>query len=153
MPGRRREKPDRVTVAAARGNDALLVVTGFTPQEAQSGREGAEGARNREDGRRLDTPRTRAATILADGIPIRVTGEDVERGTFSQRHAVFHDAETGKVFVPLQEFAQARASFEIHNSPLSENGVIGFEVGYNLQEPDRLVIWEAQYGDSSTAHR
>jgi 2-oxoglutarate dehydrogenase E1 component len=87
------------------------------------------------------------ATVLADGIPVRVTGEDVERGTFSQRHAVFHDVESGKVFVPLQEFAHARASFEIHNSPLTENGTIGFEFGYNIQEPDRLVIWEAQYGD------
>ena len=87
------------------------------------------------------------ATILADGIPIRLTGEDVERGTFSQRHAVFHDAESGRRFIPLQQFAQARASFEIHNSALSENGTTGFEFGYNIQEPDRLVIWEAQYGD------
>ena len=87
------------------------------------------------------------ATILADGIPIRLTGEDVERGTFSHRHAVFHDANTGKVFVPLQEFAQARASFEIHNTALTENATIGFEFGYNIQEPRRLVLWEAQYGD------
>jgi len=87
------------------------------------------------------------ATILADGIPIRLTGEDVERGTFSQRHAVFHDARTGLQFVPLQDFPQARASFEIHNSALSENAAIGFEFGYNIQAPDRLVIWEAQYGD------
>jgi len=87
------------------------------------------------------------ATILADGVPIRLTGEDVERGTFSHRHAVFHDANTGKVFIPLQDFAQARASFEIHNSALSENAVIGFEFGCNIQEPGRLVIWEAQYGD------
>jgi 2-oxoglutarate dehydrogenase E1 component len=87
------------------------------------------------------------ATILADGVPIRVTGEDVERGTFSHRHAVFHDANTGKQFVPLQAFAQARAAFEIHNSALTENATIGFEFGYNVQEPDRLVIWEAQYGD------
>ena len=87
------------------------------------------------------------ATILADGIPIRMTGEDVERGTFSHRHAVFHDANTGKQLIPLQEFPQARASFEIHNSPLSENAVVGFEFGYNVQEPGRLVVWEAQYGD------
>jgi 2-oxoglutarate dehydrogenase E1 component len=87
------------------------------------------------------------ATILADGTPIRLTGEDVERGTFSQRHAVFHDAVTGARFVPLQAFPQARASFEIHNTPLSENGAVGFEFGYNIQEPSHLVIWEAQYGD------
>jgi 2-oxoglutarate dehydrogenase E1 component len=87
------------------------------------------------------------ASILADGVPVRMTGEDVERGTFSHRHAVFHDVDTGKQFVPLQEFPQARASFEIHNSALSENAVIGFEFGYNIQAPGHLVIWEAQYGD------
>jgi 2-oxoglutarate dehydrogenase E1 component len=87
------------------------------------------------------------ASILADGVSIRLTGEDVERGTFSHRHAVLHDANDGKVHVPLQAFPQARAAFEIHNSPLTENAVVGFEYGYNIQEPSRLVIWEAQYGD------
>jgi 2-oxoglutarate dehydrogenase E1 component len=87
------------------------------------------------------------ASILADGISIRVTGEDVERGTFSHRHAVLHDVKTGGIHVPLQAIPQARAGFEIHNSPLSENAVLGFEYGYNVQAPSRLVIWEAQYGD------
>jgi 2-oxoglutarate dehydrogenase E1 component len=87
------------------------------------------------------------ASILADGTPIRLTGEDVERGTFSQRHAVFHDVQTGRTFVPLQALPQARAAFEIHNSPLSEEAAVGFEYGYNVQEPERLVLWEAQYGD------
>src|SRR5690606_4685401 len=87
------------------------------------------------------------ATILEDGIPIRMTGEDVERGTFSQRHAVLHDSVTGEEYVPLASLSRARASFEIHNSPLSENGAVGFEFGYNIQAPRRLVIWEAQYGD------
>jgi 2-oxoglutarate dehydrogenase E1 component len=87
------------------------------------------------------------ASILADGTSIRLTGEDVERGTFSQRHAVFHDVESGRAHVPLQTLPQARAAFEIHNSPLTENAVLGFEYGYNVQEPSRLVIWEAQYGD------
>jgi 2-oxoglutarate dehydrogenase E1 component len=87
------------------------------------------------------------ASILADGISIRLTGEDVERGTFSHRHAVFHDVETGRVHVPLQALPQATAAFEVHNSPLTENAVIGFEYGYNIQQPSRLVIWEAQYGD------
>ena len=87
------------------------------------------------------------ASILADGVSIRLTGEDVERGTFSHRHAVLHDVETGTVHVPLQTLPQARAAFEIHNSPLTENAVVGFEYGYNIQEPARLVIWEAQYGD------
>jgi 2-oxoglutarate dehydrogenase E1 component len=87
------------------------------------------------------------ASILADGTSIRITGEDVERGTFSHRHAVLHDVVTGAIHVPLQRLPQATAAFEIHNSPLSENAVLGFEYGYNVQEPSRLVIWEAQYGD------
>ncbi|MGE0461908.1 MAG: 2-oxoglutarate dehydrogenase E1 component [Vicinamibacterales bacterium] len=87
------------------------------------------------------------ASILQDGVAIRLTGEDVERGTFSHRHAVYHDAVTGAEHVPLQAIPSARAAFEIHNSPLTENATIGFEFGYNIQEPDRLVLWEGQYGD------
>jgi 2-oxoglutarate dehydrogenase E1 component len=87
------------------------------------------------------------ASILEDGVPIRLTGEDVRRGTFSQRHAVFYDVETEKTHIPLQKIPQANASFEIHNSPVTENAVLGFEFGYNVSAPERLVIWEAQYGD------
>ncbi|MCC7124985.1 MAG: 2-oxoglutarate dehydrogenase E1 component [Acidobacteria bacterium] len=87
------------------------------------------------------------ASILADGVPIRLTGEDVERGTFSHRHAVYKDASSGARFAPLESIPSAKASFEIHNSALTENATIGFEFGYNIQEPGRLVIWEAQYGD------
>jgi 2-oxoglutarate dehydrogenase E1 component len=87
------------------------------------------------------------ASILADGVPIRLTGEDVQRGTFSHRHAVWHDAESGATYTPLQAIPQARAAFEIHNSPLSENGALGFEYGYNIRGQKRLVIWEAQFGD------
>jgi 2-oxoglutarate dehydrogenase E1 component len=87
------------------------------------------------------------ATILEDGIPIRLTGQDSIRGTFSQRHAVFYDARTNQGHTPLQQIPQAAASFEVLNSPLSEAGAIGFEVGYNVIAPERLVLWEAQYGD------
>lgn len=87
------------------------------------------------------------ASILQDGIAIRLTGQDSARGTFSQRHAVFYDVNTNKGYIPLQNIPQAQASFEILNSPLSEEGAIGFEIGYNVQSPERLVIWEAQYGD------
>lgn len=87
------------------------------------------------------------ASILADGIAIRLTGEDAERGTFSQRHAVFHDVGDGSEFIPLQALPQSRAAFEVRNSPLSEVATVGFEYGYNVQEPGRLVLWEAQYGD------
>ena len=90
------------------------------------------------------------ATILEDGVPIRMTGQDVERGTFSNRHAVLHDAETGEKYTPLQALPQAKASFEIHNSSLSEYGALGFEFGYNVQAEGQLVIWEAQYGDFVT---
>jgi 2-oxoglutarate dehydrogenase E1 component len=87
------------------------------------------------------------ATILEEGIPIRLTGQDVERGTFSHRHAVLHDAQNGKEYIPYHNLSQAKAAFEIHNSPLSEYAALGFEFGYNVQAPQRLVIWEAQYGD------
>ena len=87
------------------------------------------------------------ASIVADGIPIRLTGQDTERGTFNQRHAVLYDAGTGERYIPLQALPQAKAAFEVHNSPLSENAAVAFEYGYNVQEPGRLVIWEAQYGD------
>jgi len=87
------------------------------------------------------------ASILEDGIPIRLTGEDSIRGTFSQRHAAFYDAETNQSYIPMQSIPQVKASFEVLNSPLSEAGAVGFEVGYNVQAPERLVMWEAQYGD------
>ncbi|MDR7415049.1 MAG: 2-oxoglutarate dehydrogenase E1 component [Armatimonadota bacterium] len=87
------------------------------------------------------------ASLLEEGIPIRLVGQDTERGTFGQRHAVFHDFETGAEYVPLQALPQARAAFEVHNTPLSENAVLAFEYGYSLQAPGHLVLWEAQYGD------
>ncbi len=87
------------------------------------------------------------ATILADGTPIRLTGEDVARGTFGQRHAVLHDVKNGSTYTPLQTLPQARASFGVFDSPLSENASLGFEYGYNIQAPLTLVLWEAQYGD------
>jgi 2-oxoglutarate dehydrogenase E1 component len=87
------------------------------------------------------------ATILAQGIPIRLSGQDAQRGTFSHRHAVLHDSRTGDELSPLQLFPQAKAAFEVHNSPLSEEAVLGFEYGYNLEAKNALVLWEGQYGD------
>jgi 2-oxoglutarate dehydrogenase E1 component len=87
------------------------------------------------------------ASILEEGISIRMTGQDVLRGTFSQRHAALFDYQSGERYIPLQNLPQAKASFEIHNSPLSELAALGFEYGYSIQAPERLVIWEAQYGD------
>jgi len=87
------------------------------------------------------------ASILADGIPIRLAGEDSARGTFGQRHATLHDVRTGRTFTPLQSMPQARAAFLVVNTPLTENAVLGFEFGFNIQAPGRLTLWEAQYGD------
>jgi 2-oxoglutarate dehydrogenase E1 component len=87
------------------------------------------------------------ASLLVDGIPIRITGQDTERGTFSHRHAVLHDVHTGATFTPLQHLDEAAASFEIHNSPLSEYACVGFEYGYSAAAPEALVLWEAQFGD------
>ena len=89
------------------------------------------------------------ASILADGIPIRLTGQDTLRGTFSQRHAVVVDQQTGEAYVPLQNLPSAKASFAAYNSPLSENAALGFEYGYSAHAPGALVLWEAQYGDFS----
>ena len=86
------------------------------------------------------------ASILTDGTPIRLTGQDAERGTFSHRHAVLHDVNTGAQYTPLAHLRDA-APFEIHNSPLSETAVLGFEYGFSTAAPEALVLWEAQYGD------
>ncbi|HEY7126988.1 MAG TPA: 2-oxoglutarate dehydrogenase E1 component [Ktedonobacterales bacterium] len=91
------------------------------------------------------------ALLLAEGIPIRLTGQDTERGTFSHRHAVLHDEQTGETFTPLQHLPNAKASFAIYNSPLSEAGVLGFEFGYSMHAPKTLVLWEAQFGDFANA--
>jgi len=87
------------------------------------------------------------ATILSDGKPIRITGQDAERATFAHRNLVLHDAANGDTFCPLHRLPQAKASFAIHNSPLTEAAVVGFEYGYNVYSPETMVIWEAQYGD------
>jgi 2-oxoglutarate dehydrogenase E1 component len=87
------------------------------------------------------------ASLLEEGIPIRLSGQDTERGTFSHRHAVFHDPVTGEVHAPLHALPTAAASFEIYNSPLSEYAALGFEHGYSIAAPDALVLWEAQFGD------
>ena len=80
-------------------------------------------------------------------MPIRLTGQDAERGTFSQRHLVLHDAGDGRGFAPIQHLSGAKAPLELHNSPLSELACLGFEYGYAVEAPDALVVWEAQYGD------
>ncbi|XID90146.1 2-oxoglutarate dehydrogenase E1 component [Paenibacillaceae bacterium WGS1546] len=106
------------------------------------------------DGEKIDWSHAETlafATILADGTPIRLSGQDAERATFAHRNLVLHDSVTGDTFCPLHALPEAKASFAIHNSPLSEAGVLGLEYGYNVFAPETMVIWEAQFGDFANA--
>ncbi len=87
------------------------------------------------------------ASLLTEGTPVRLTGQDTERGTFSQRHMVLHDARNGQTVCPIQNLPDAEAPLELHNSPLSELACLGFEYGYSQEAPETLVLWEAQFGD------
>jgi 2-oxoglutarate dehydrogenase E1 component len=87
------------------------------------------------------------ASLLTEGTHIRLTGQDTERGTFSNRHLALHDEKTGLKYTPIQHLPGALAPFELHNSPLSEAGCLGFEYGYSAASPESLILWEAQFGD------
>jgi 2-oxoglutarate decarboxylase len=91
------------------------------------------------------------ASLLTEGVHIRLTGQDTERGTFSHRHLVLHDEKTGLQYTPMQNLADARAPFELYNSPLSEAACLGFEYGYSAATPNALILWEAQFGDFANA--
>ena len=102
------------------------------------------------DGKNIDMATGEAlafGSLLQEGHHVRVSGQDVERGTFSQRHAVLHDQENESTYTPLQHLSDDQATFVISNSSLSEFGVLGFEYGYSLSSPNALVMWEAQFGD------
>jgi len=86
-------------------------------------------------------------SLLEEGIPVRLSGQDAERGTFAHRHLMLHDQSTGETYAPIQHLAGANASMEVYNSPLSEYAALGFEYGYSVAAPDVLVLWEAQFGD------
>ncbi len=87
------------------------------------------------------------ASLLTEGHAIRLTGQDTQRGTFSQRHVALHDDVDGSVYIPMQHLIGATAPFEVYNSPLSEVGTLSFEYGYSAAAPDVFVLWEAQFGD------
>jgi multifunctional 2-oxoglutarate metabolism enzyme len=89
--------------------------------------------------------------LLTEGVHVRMTGQDTERGTFSHRHLVLHDEKTGLRYAPIQNLQDATAPLELHNSPLSETACLGFEYGYSAHSPDSLVLWEAQFGDFGNA--
>jgi 2-oxoglutarate dehydrogenase E1 component len=86
-------------------------------------------------------------TLVLEGTPVRLSGQDSSRGTFSQRHLAFHDSETGKRYIPLQHISPEQARFDVFDSSLSEYAVLGFEFGYSVADPLTLVLWEAQFGD------
>jgi 2-oxoglutarate dehydrogenase E1 component len=86
-------------------------------------------------------------SLLVEGHPVRLSGQDVERGTFSQRHSVLFDQDIEERYIPLNNLAEGQARFEVINSMLSEEAVLGFEYGYSLAEPNALTLWEAQFGD------
>lgn len=134
-------------------NEALYAIPeDFTPNEKLNRRtlQGRREGLTKENGILWGHAEALAfAAILEDGTPIRLTGQDTERGTFSHRHAVLHDIHTDAHFIGLQSIPQAKASFAIYNSPLSEQAALGFEYGYSIHSPETLVLWEAQFGDFS----
>jgi 2-oxoglutarate dehydrogenase E1 component len=91
------------------------------------------------------------ASLAVEGAAVRLSGQDSQRGTFSQRHAVLHDVKNGSQYMPLAHLSPDQAKVEIRNSPLSEAGVLGFDYGYSLDCPEGLVAWEAQFGDFANA--
>ena len=103
-----------------------------------------------ETGKAIDWATAEAlafGSLMLEGYPVRLSGQDSERGTFSQRHSVWIDQETERRFKPLKYITDDQAPFEVVNSMLSEEAVLGFEYGYSLAEPNALVLWEAQFGD------
>ena len=95
----------------------------------------------------ISPKRSHLGRLLLEGIPVRLSGQDSSRGTFSTRHSVLYDAKTGKPYVPLMHLAEKQARICIYNSPLSEAAVLGFDYGYSLEYPKMLCLWEAQFGD------
>jgi 2-oxoglutarate dehydrogenase complex dehydrogenase (E1) component-like enzyme len=129
-------------------NDATVALPeGFSPHPKlwrQLGRRASVFSPNRElDWGHAET--LAIGSLLLEGVPIRLTGQDTQRGTFSHRHLVLHDAETGRQFVPLRQLSETR--LEVYNSPLSETAVLGFEYGYSVGADTDMVLWEAQFGD------
>jgi 2-oxoglutarate dehydrogenase E1 component len=129
-------------------NEALATLPdGFTPHP-KLWRQLARRARDFDPAKAVDWGHAEAlalGSLLDEGIPVRLTGQDSQRGTFSHRHLVIHDVETGREVAPLQQIGDAR--LEVYNSPLTEMGVIGFEYGYSVGSDTDVVLWEAQFGD------
>ncbi len=131
-------------------NEQLLrLPEGFSVHRKLQPSSSAAARRSRPAGRSTGpTPRRwRSRRCSRSGVPVRLTGQDTERGTFSQRHRCCTTRRPASATAPLQHLRDANAPFELHNSPLSEQACMGFEYGYSVQAPDALVLWEAQFGD------
>ena len=130
-------------------NTALLAYpAGFTPHKQLA--KTLERRRDALGSGKIDWGHAEAlafGSLLEDGVGVRLSGQDAERGTFAHRNAVLHDVETGATYVPLGQLPGAAGRFEIYNSPLSETAVMGFEYGFSTAAAKDLVLWEAQYGD------
>jgi 2-oxoglutarate decarboxylase len=142
----------RAALAAADGSANAGGSTSGSAGDASSAAGGSANGSEAagENAARVDWAHAEAlafASLLTEGTPIRLTGQDTERGTFSQRHMVLHDAKTGQTVCPIQSLPEALAPLELHNSPLSELACMGFEYGYSQEAPETLVLWEAQFGD------
>ncbi len=149
-------KPEPATAVAhdvlATLNEQLLAVPdGFTVHaKLQKQLERRREAFGSEGGGGIDWAHAEAlayASLLIEGTPVRLSGQDTARGTFSQRHLELHDAATGDKYIPIAHLTGVRVPFELHNSPLSEYACLGFEYGYAIAAPEALVLWEAQFGD------
>ncbi|MDQ3859881.1 MAG: 2-oxoglutarate dehydrogenase E1 component [Actinomycetota bacterium] len=130
--------------------ELLAVPDGFTVHPKLARQLERRLAPFEEGGRGIDWAQAEAlalASLVTDGVPVRLTGQDTERGTFAHRHLVLHDANTGAAWAPIQHLSDARAPVDVYNSPLSEAGCVGFEYGYAVASPASLVLWEAQFGD------
>jgi len=135
------------------GEHVTKIPEGFTPHKVV-GRVFKKRAEMIKSGEKLDWAMAEAlafGTLLLEGNHVRISGQDVERGTFSHRHAAIHDNKTGEKYYPIRSLEQhtpdSSANFSCYNSSLSEFGVLGFELGYSMENPNSLVIWEAQFGD------
>ena len=152
QPRRRDRRPRRARCASS-ARSCCACPTGFTVhpklvKQLERRREALRARTTASPG--IDWAHAEAlafASLLTEGTPIRLTGQDTERGTFSQRHMVLHDAKTGQTVCPIQNLPDALAPMELHNSPLSELACMGFEYGYSQEAPETLVLWEAQFGD------
>jgi 2-oxoglutarate dehydrogenase E1 component len=131
------------------GRKITYIPKSFTPHKTVA-RIIASRRKMIEDAKGIDWATAEAlafGTLLIEGYRVRLSGQDSERGTFSQRHSVLMDQENEKKYTPLKHIAKGQAEFEVINSMLSEEAVLGFEYGYSLAEPNALTLWEAQFGD------